>query len=51
MPADATYRKYTELGGWSAFIENANDQLLTAPGQAGACLGVGDSQYVVGLVG
>jgi len=37
IPANATYRKYNDVSGWHLFVEDAGNQLHSAPGQAGFC--------------
>jgi hypothetical protein len=37
IPAGAVYRKYSDTIGWSVFVEDANNQLQTAPGELGYC--------------
>lgn len=49
IPADATYRKYTEAGGWASFVEDINNVLSSAAGEAGICPVPGDSAYAPGL--
>jgi hypothetical protein len=50
IPADAVYRKYTESGGWTSFVEDTVNALWSAPGEAGICPSPGDSAYVPGLI-
>ncbi|MDH3976262.1 MAG: Ig-like domain-containing protein [Deltaproteobacteria bacterium] len=49
IPADAQYRKYTPSSGWGDFVEDANNSLASAPGQAGFCPPPGDAAYTAGL--
>ncbi|MEE2730745.1 MAG: Ig-like domain-containing protein [Pseudomonadota bacterium] len=48
IPAGAVYRK---LGarGWTDFVENADNVLMSAPGAEGVCPPPGDSAYEPGL--
>ena len=49
IPENAVYRKYSELNGWSNFVENNHNKLYSAPGQAGVCPAPGSSDYTEGL--
>jgi len=49
LPANATYRKYTEATGWLAFESDTNNGVFSAAGTAGACPEVGATDYTEGL--
>jgi hypothetical protein len=49
IPANATYRKYTEATGWVAFMSDSNNSVSSAPGSDGACPEVGADDYIEGL--
>ncbi len=49
IPADAVYRKLSETNGWQNFVVDSNNQLFSAPGNAGVCPSPGDPSYVTGL--
>jgi autotransporter-associated beta strand protein len=48
VPANAVYRKY-QNGRWVSFIENANNSILSAPGDAGYCPPPGNPDWTPGL--
>ena len=50
IPADGSYRKYTEAGGWVEFVTDTKNALASAAGGAGnACPQAGSSSYQSGL--
>ncbi|MCP5089390.1 MAG: DUF5011 domain-containing protein, partial [Gammaproteobacteria bacterium] len=49
IPQGAVYRKYRVLGGWTSFVEDSNNGLLSALGEEGVCPAPGDPAYVPGL--
>ncbi len=49
IPAGARYQKYFTDLGWSDFVEDANNEILSAPGEPGLCPYPGDTSYVSGL--
>ncbi|MCP4925645.1 MAG: DUF5011 domain-containing protein, partial [Gammaproteobacteria bacterium] len=49
IPAAAVYRKYRVLGGWTGFVEDSKNGLLSALGEEGVCPAPGDPAYVPGL--
>lgn len=49
IPADAVYRKLSQINGWQSFVTNDKNQLYSAPGNAGVCPAPGDSSYTTGL--
>jgi hypothetical protein len=49
IPLRAVYRKYSVRFGWEAFVEDANNQLHSAPGEAGYCPPPADEQWSLGL--
>ena len=49
VPDQAVYRKYSADTGWSTFVENAENQLSSAPGADGICPAPGSSEYLPGL--
>ena len=50
IPADGSYRKYTEAGGWVAFVTDTKNALASAAGGADdACPQAGSSSYQSGL--
>ncbi|MFQ3197894.1 MAG: hypothetical protein ACI81A_001614, partial [Paraglaciecola sp.] len=49
IPAGAVYRKYSEIFGWGAFVEDVNNQLHSAPGEFGYCPAPGSNQWSSGL--
>jgi len=48
IPANATYRKY-QNGVWVSFIANANNAILSAPGNPGYCPPPGTPDWTPGL--
>lgn len=49
VPERALYRKYIDGQGWLNFVEDANNQLKSAPGEAGFCPAPGSAEYQTGL--
>ena len=50
IPADGSYRKYTEAGGWVEFVTDTKNALASAAGGAGdSCPQAGSSSYQSGL--
>ncbi len=49
IPADAVYRNFAVDSGWGDFVEDANNQVYSAPGEAGYCPPPGDSAWQPGL--
>ncbi len=49
IPTDAVYRKYSTNLGWSTFVEDANNQLHSAPGTRGYCPAPNSAQWSAGL--
>ncbi|MDH5388977.1 MAG: DUF4347 domain-containing protein [Gammaproteobacteria bacterium] len=48
IPVNAVYRKLI-AGNWQDFVEDTNNSLASAPGEAGICPPPGDVAYVSGL--
>jgi len=46
---DSEYRKYKADIGWSAFVEDASNIIMSAPGEPGICPAPGSSEYTAGL--
>ncbi|MEM7562082.1 MAG: choice-of-anchor U domain-containing protein [Pseudomonadota bacterium] len=49
IPRNAVYRKFNPAIGWSAFVEDANNAVASAPGAPGVCPEPGSSDYRSGL--
>jgi hypothetical protein len=49
IPLGSVYRKYSEIFGWGNFIEDVNNQLHSAPGEAGYCPAPADVLWSMGL--
>ena len=49
IPEGAVYRKYSTLGGWANFIENATNALSSAMAVEGTCPELGSEVYTSGL--
>ncbi len=49
IPANAVYRKYSN-GTWVSFVEDADNELHSAPGNPGYCPPPGSAEWQVGLV-
>ncbi|MDB4279478.1 tandem-95 repeat protein, partial [Paraglaciecola sp.] len=49
IPLGAVYRKYSEIFGWGNFVEDVNNQLHSAPGEAGYCPAPVDVSWSMGL--
>jgi ribosomal 50S subunit-recycling heat shock protein len=49
IPAGARYRKYFADSGWRDFVEDANNAIYSAPGEAGLCPLPGHAAYTPGL--
>ncbi len=49
IPDQAAYRKYSPDTGWSNFVEDAANELSSAPGADGVCPSPGSSDYLPGL--
>ncbi|WP_284381999.1 tandem-95 repeat protein [Litoribrevibacter albus] len=47
IPANAVYRKYDDV--WFTFVEDADNSLMSAPGEEGFCPPPGDGSYRAGL--
>jgi len=50
IPANAIYRKTTVDGQWSDFVEDTDNQLLSAVGEQGYCPPPGDDKWTTGLI-
>jgi Zn-dependent metalloprotease len=48
-PANAQYRKYTDLSGWKSFVSDTSNAVKTAAGASGACPQAGSASYQSGL--
>jgi len=48
-PANAQYRKYTDLFGWTSFVRDSSNAVKTAAGASGACPQAGSASYQSGL--
>ncbi|AJQ93342.1 DUF4347 domain-containing protein [Gynuella sunshinyii] len=48
IPENAVYRKY-QNGEWSNFVEDANNEIHSAPGRLGYCPPPGDDSWVSGM--
>uniref|UniRef100_UPI003D130004 beta strand repeat-containing protein n=1 Tax=Gynuella sp. TaxID=2969146 RepID=UPI003D130004 len=48
IPENAVYRKY-QNGEWSTFVEDANNEIHSAPGRLGYCPPPGDDSWVMGM--
>jgi MYXO-CTERM domain-containing protein len=49
LPEGAVYRKYSTLGGWANFVENATNALSSAMTVEGVCPELGSDAYTLGL--
>ncbi|WP_190273159.1 Ig-like domain-containing protein [Shewanella sediminis] len=49
IPTDAVYRKYLPGIGWTNFVEDANNQIASAQGEAGYCPSPDSEDYQLGL--
>ena len=49
LPEGAVYRKYSTLGGWANFVENATNTLSSAMTVEGVCPELGSDAYTLGL--
>ena len=49
LPEGAVYRKYSALGGWANFVENATNALSSAITVLGVCPELGSDAYTPGL--
>ncbi|TYK66123.1 DUF4347 domain-containing protein [Colwellia echini] len=49
IPSGAVYRKHSENLGWSTFVEDAKNQLHSAPGTRGYCPSPNSAQWSSGL--
>ncbi|SEI12628.1 Fibronectin type III domain-containing protein [Rheinheimera pacifica] len=49
VPQNAVYRKYTQATGWTNFVQNERNQLLSAAGEPGFCPPPGSSNWQPGL--
>ncbi len=49
LPNGAVYRKYDPTTGWQDFVIDANNEVASAPGQAGVCPLPGDAAFTAGL--
>jgi hypothetical protein len=49
IPDAAGYRKFTAASGWSDFVTNSSNQLMSAPGAPGVCPAPGSPNYGSGL--
>ena len=49
IPSNAAYRKYFASSGWQAFIENSENSIASAAGEAGICPEPGSNAYTNGL--
>ncbi|WP_175577497.1 Ig-like domain-containing protein, partial [Photobacterium proteolyticum] len=50
IPANAVYRKYKDGLGWVDFVEDADNSLASAQGEAGYCPPPGDASWTQGLI-
>ena len=49
LPEGAVYRKFSEAGGWTDFVENATNTLSSAIAVEGTCPELGSDAYALGL--
>lgn len=49
IPADAIYRKYSKIAGWTNYVEDADNTLLSSPGNRGYCPPPQDVSWRTGL--
>lgn len=49
IPSNAVYRKFSAVHGWSTFVEDNNNKLYSAQGEAGQCPAPGDAVWTPGL--
>lgn len=49
LPAQAKYRKYHPVDGWTDFVVDAKNTIASAPGLPGQCPPPGDPAYIPGL--
>ena len=49
IPAGATYRKYSDVKGWTDFVEDSENQLHSAAGQKGYCPPPASEYWTLGL--
>ncbi len=50
IPANAQYRKFHPIYGWSAFIIDANNSIASAANSTGQCPDLTSSSYSLGLI-
>ncbi|MFQ3171279.1 MAG: hypothetical protein ACI9DG_001313, partial [Oleispira sp.] len=49
IPVEASYRKFTPVGGWVEFVVDVNNQLSSSQGSFGFCPPPGDASWTIGL--
>ncbi len=49
IPPAASYRKYVSWQGWTDFIRDTRNELMSAPGDPGVCPSPGSTEYGTGL--
>jgi len=49
VPANAVYRKYSEMMGWVDFVSNSQNSVASSQGERGYCPPPGDASWSAGL--